>query len=448
MKRFFKTYIGDLYPTRRFYLVGGILSALLMIRHFVAGLGMLPIVLLWAFIVLFCIEYSLLFFRRNGLDSYRRMPGRFSNGDLNDVVLHLTNRYSFPVHITIVDEIPAQFQRRDIAFKTKMDGRSDRAYKYQLRPVKRGVYQFGTINNYVSCLLGLLQRRFKNGEAKDVAVYPSYQQLRKYQLLALHNQLQDTGQKRLQQIGSSFEFDQIREYVIGDDYRTVNWKATARKGTLMVNHYTEEKSQPIYAVIDKGRLMEMPFDQMSLLDYAINASLVLSHIAIYKEDKAGLVTFAKKPETLLLSDRKPGQMLRIQEHLYHEKTAFPESAFERLYITIKRHVTQRSFLILFTNFESVEALHRQLPYLRKIAQAHLLLVVFFQNSIVKSLVEKPAETLKEMYTQTIAEQFDAEKKLIVQELQRYGIMALLTSPQNLTANTINKYLEVKRKHLL
>jgi len=419
-----------------------------MIRHFVEMLGLLPIVFLWAFIVLFIVEYFLLFLRKKGLDTFRKMPSRFSNGDNNDVVLHLTNRYSFPIYLTIVDEIPIQFQRRDIAFRTKMSAHSDQEYKYVLRPVKRGVYSFGTINSYASCLLRLVQKRYKTGENKDVAVYPSYQQLRKYQLLALHNQLQDSGQKKLQQIGSSFEFDQIREYVTGDDYRTVNWKATARKGTLMVNHYTEEKSQPIYSVIDKGRLMEMPFDQMSLLDYVINAALVLSNIAIYKEDKAGLVTFSQKPETLLHADRKPGQMLRIQEHLYHEKTAFPESDFERLYVTIKRHVTQRSFLILFTNFESVEALHRQLPYLRKLAQTHLLLVVFFQNSIVKTLVEKPAESLKEIYTQVIAEQFDSEKKLIVQELQRFGIMALLTSPQNLTANTINKYLEVKRKNLL
>lgn len=448
MRKFFRTYIGDLYLSNRFYLVGGVVSALLMVRHFVEAIGLAPMLLLWAFIVLCVIEYVLLFSRKNGLRANRQMPNRFSNGDNNDVVLHFTNRYPFPIQLRIVDEIPFQFQRRDIAFKTKMGGHADRDYKYQLRPVKRGVYNFGTINSYVACLLGMLQRRYKDGESKDVAVYPSYQQLRKYQLLALHNQLQDTGQKRLQQIGSSFEFDQIREYVIGDDYRTVNWKATARRGTLMVNHYTEEKSQPIYSIIDKGRLMEMPFDQMSLLDYAINAALVLSNIAIYKEDKAGLVTFSKTPETLLLADRKPGQMLRIQEHLYHERTAFPESDFERLYVTIKHKITQRSFLILFTNFESVEALHRQLPYLRKLGQTHLLLVVFFQNSIVKSLVERPAESLKEMYTQTIAEQFDGEKRLIVQELQRYGIMALLTSPQNLTANTINKYLEVKRKNLL
>lgn len=448
MKRFFKTYIGDLFLTSRFYLIGGIVSALLMIRHFVTALGVLPLLLLWVFILIFLAEYILLFIRKNGLDAYRKIPVRFSNGDENEVILQLINRYSFPIRLTIVDEIPIQFQRRDIGFQTKMSPHSEQQYQYLLRPVKRGVYQFGTINSYVSCLLGLLQKRYKKETPADVAVYPSYLQLRKYQLLALHNQLQDSGQKRLQQVGSSFEFDQIREYVIGDDYRTVNWKATARKDTLMVNHYTEEKSQPIYCVIDKGRLMEMPFDQMSLLDYAINASLVLSNIAIYKEDKEGLITFSQKTETILLADRKPGQMLRIQEHLYHEKTGFPESDYERLYITIRHKIPQRSFLILYTNFESVEGLQRQLPFLRKIAQTHLLLVVFFQNSIVKSLVDQPANSLKEMYTQTIAEQFDAEKKLIVQELQRYGIMALLTSPKNLTANTINKYLEVKRKHLL
>jgi uncharacterized protein (DUF58 family) len=127
-----------------------------------------------------------------------------------------------------------------------------------------------------------------------VPVYPSFLKLRQYELMAVSNRLTDIGIKKMRRIGHSMEFDQVKNYVAGDDYRTVNWKATARKGDLMVNSFTDEKAQHIYCVIDKSRAMKMPFEGLSLLDYAINASLILSSVALVKQDKAGLITIAGK----------------------------------------------------------------------------------------------------------------------------------------------------------
>jgi uncharacterized protein (DUF58 family) len=241
------------------------------------------------------------------------------------------------------------------------------------------------------------------------------------------------------------EFEQIKEYVRGDDYRTINWKATARKGDLMVNNFTDERSQQIYCLINKGRVMKMPFNGLTLLDYAVNASLVLSNVALVKQDKAGLITFEKNLDTFLLADKKTTQMNLILESLYKQKTDFLEPDFEKLYSVIRNRITNRSLLVLFTNFESLESLEREMTALKKIAKYHLLLVIFFENTELKSLMESKTSTMEEIYIKTIAEKFAYEKKLMVKELHKNGIPSILTTPENLTVNTVNKYLEMKTR---
>jgi uncharacterized protein (DUF58 family) len=244
------------------------------------------------------------------------------------------------------------------------------------------------------------------------------------------------------------EFEQIKEYVPGDDVRNINWKATAKRNDLMVNQFQDEKSQPVYSVIDKGRVMKMPFNKLSLLDYAINATLVISNIALKKHDKAGMFTFSRKVEDRVVAQRRNAQMNLLLETLYNIKTDFSESDFSRLYIEVKHYIKQRSLLLLYTNFETLDALHRQLPYLQAIAKTHLLVVIFFENTELKEYLTKSAETTHQIFEKTIAEKFIFEKKLIVNELQKYGIQSILTAPEDLTVNTINKYLEIKARGLI
>lgn len=244
------------------------------------------------------------------------------------------------------------------------------------------------------------------------------------------------------------EFEQIKDYILGDDLRTINWKATAKKNTLMVNQFQDEKSQPIYSVIDKGRVMKMPFEGLSLLDYAINATLVISSIALKKHDKAGMLSFSKKVENVVVAQRRSSQMHLILESLYNIKTDYFESDFSRLYANIKRNITQRSLILLYTNFETIDSLNRQLSYLKAIAKNHLIVVIFFKNTELNSIVNEKAQTIQQVYDKVIAEKFAFEKRLIVQELKKYGIYSILTTPENLTINTINKYLEIKSRGLL
>ena len=385
----------------------------------------------------------------------RRVLGdKLANGSDNDVRIYLESRYRFAIDTETIDEIPHQFQRRDVLFQTTIQPGQTQIIDYQLRPLKRGEYAFGALNIYAASPLGLLRRRFRYEQGRVVPVYPSFLQMRQYELLAIHNRLTEVGVKRIRRVGHSMEFEQIRPYVPGDDPRSINWQATARRaGTgaadaLVVNHFQDERAQQVYCLIDKGRVMRMPFDGLSLLDYAINATLVVSNIALLKHDKAGLITFANKPGAALAADRRPGHLLKLLEILYRQKTKYLETDFELLYATVRAKIKQRSLLILFTNFETLHGMQRQLPYLRRLAKDHLLLVVFFENTELRGFLETPAASTEDVYNQTIAEKFAQEKRQIVLELQRYGIYSLLTAPQDLTVNTINKYLEFKARGLI
>ena len=385
----------------------------------------------------------------------RRVMGeKLANGSENDIRIYIENRYRFPIQTETIDEIPHQFQRRDVLFKASIKPGATQLINYQLRPTKRGEYAFGAVNIYAASPLGLVRRRFRYDQNKVVPVYPSFLQMRQYELLAIHNRLTEVGAKRIRRVGHSQEFEQIRPYVAGDDPRSINWKATARRaGTgaadaLVINHFQDERAQQVYCLIDKGRVMRMPFDGLSLLDYAINATLVVSNIALLKHDKAGLITFSNRPGATLAADRHPGHLLKLLEILYRQKTKYLETDFELLYATVRACIKQRSLLILFTNFETLHGMQRQLPYLRRLSKDHLLLVIFFENTELREYLDAPPETTEDVYNQTIAEKFAQEKRQIVLELQRYGIYSLLTAPKDLTANTINKYLEFKARGLI
>jgi uncharacterized protein (DUF58 family) len=272
--------------------------------------------------------------------------------------------------------------------------------------------------------------------------------MKRYDFLAIDNSLSHIGLKKIRRIGHTMEFEQIKDYVVGDDVRTINWKSTAKHARLMVNQYQDEKMQPVYSIIDTSRVMKMPFDGLKLVDYAINSALAFSNIALKKGDKVGLVDFSNTLGNYLLAVAKKTYLNNILEVLYNVDTKFLDADFGVLQAVVKRKITHRSLLLLYTNFEHLSSLHRQMPYLKAIAKKHMLVVIFFENTELKILSEAEATSIPEIFDKTIAQQFEFDKKVMVRELQQRGIQTILTAPKDLTVNTINKYLEIKAKGLL
>ena len=387
-------------------------------------------------------------YRTQGIQAFRRCSDRFSNGDDNEVSIRVESTYSRPLSLEIIDEIPFIFQNRDVCFRTTLQPNEGKTISYHLRPTRRGVYSFGQIRVFVTDKIGLLSRRYTCGQPQDIKVYPSYLMLHRYELLAMSDNLTELGIKRIRRVGHQTEFEQIKEYVKGDDYRTINWKASARRHELMVNVYQDERSQQIYSVIDKGRVMQQAFRGMTLLDYAINASLVLSYVAMRKEDKAGLVTFDEHFDTFVPASKQPVHMQTLLEKLYSQQTTFGETDFSALCVHLNKHVNKRSLLVLYTNFASISSMNRQLAYLQQLNRQHRLLVVFFEDADLKAYIESPARDTEDYYRHVIAEKFAFEKRLIVSTLKQNGIYSLLTTPENLSIDVINKYLEMKSRQLL
>jgi uncharacterized protein (DUF58 family) len=326
-----------------------------------------------------------------------------------------------------------------------MNGKEDKVLTYSLRPVKRGVYKFGRINVFVSTKIGLVSRRFKTGTPCDVKVYPSYIYLKQYALQAATHKLTEHGNKRIRKIGQQLEPDHIKEYVKGDDYRVINWKATARRNKLMTNVFQEERAQNIYCLIDKGRTMQSASEGMTLLDYSINSTLALAYVATLKGDKTGLLTFEKQLDTCISASRNAGQMQRIQDALYTQTTSFMESDFSELYKSVSHHIKNRSLLLVFTNFDSVPAMQRQVNYLTMMTKRHTVVVIFFENTELEELSQKQPQTKEDFYESVIAEKLAHEKRMMINKLRQCNILSILAHPNDLTVKTINKYLEMKAR---
>lgn len=438
----------QLYLQKRVYMVLGAIIALFVLAF------IFPILykVVWGLFVLFfatiLVDITLLFNKKNKVNAVRILPEKLSNGDDNTIYISIENKYHITVQCDMIDEIPFQFQKRDFEITKTLAPKEQKTLSYTLRPTTRGEYVFGKLNVYISSPLKLVSRRFVFCDDVTLATYPSFIQMKKYDLIAFSKNKYAFGMKKIRKIGTTTEFEQIKEYVLGDDIRNINWKATAKSSQLMVNQFQDENTESVYNIIDRGRVMQMPFNGLSLLDYAINSTLALSNVILKKNDKVGLMTFSENITNQLPAESKISQLQKVMEQLYRVNTNFVESDFGKLYAHIRHKITHRSLIILYTNFESLSSLKRQLPYLRAIAKNHVLLVVFFENTELTKLTEKKAKNTDDIFDKVIAEKFNFEKRLIVNELTKYGIQSILTAPEELSINTINKYLQIKAKGTL
>ena len=440
-------FIRSIYFTRNFFIALGTLAFIFMLGYFtpfVLGVSRVLLLLLVAVIVF---EIVQLFRLRQGIEAKRDAPKKLSNGDDNHIYIQLQSFFPFDTEYEVIDELPVQFQSRDKTFRGKLKAGQQKTIRYTIRPTERGKYSFGNINIYLSTLLHLVQRRFQTEAGQHARVYPSILQVKKYSFMAISNHLKNLGIKKIRRIGHNYEFDQIREFVLGDDFRSINWKATARTSQLMVNQYQDEKSQEVYAIVNQGRVMQMPFEELALLDYAINSALVMLNTAFAKDDQPGLITFNKEVQTMLPASKKHNQITEILESLHNLETDYSEANYAKLTYWVRQKIKKRSLVFLYTNFEGMVSLQRELEHLKTIARYQRLIVVIFKNAELHELIDRPSNSMEDIYTKTIARKFEIEKTLIVKELNRHGIDAILTAPQHLTVSVINKYLEIKARGL-
>jgi uncharacterized protein (DUF58 family) len=380
----------------------------------------------------------------------RKLPLRLSNGDKNWVQFDIFNRLSINIFATIYEDFPEQLQLRNWQKTVELKAKMPANYSYDIKPKLRGAYIW---QNSVVLIrkfnYSLVSRKIIFAANQEVACYPSFEQFNKIPLKAVVNNFKENNSENyIRKIGQSLEFEQIKEYSSEDDYRHINWKASAKSGKLMLNQYQDERSQNIYAVIDMGRTMKLAFDQQTLLDYAINASLALSKAIIAMNDKAGIIGLVHDKVHFLQAKKDIKQFGKINDFLFNLNTDFLEANYELLYKYLRVNIQQRSLLIIFKNFDSVNALNREMPYLKAISKFHLVLVVFFENTEINKMVEAKAHDLRGIYEKTIAQNMLIQNRLIAKELHLNGIQSLCIEPSKLNLAVINKFVEIKKRQIL
>lgn len=432
----------------RFFLIGGgvvVLYAISFAFQFLLPFTHGLLILFWISLL---IDILLLYLPNQRISGNRKTARRWSLDDPNTVRIELNSQFNLPVHLSIYDELPFQLQVRDFNKSISLRPNESAQLTYQVTPKTRGMYRFGDLIALVRSELGLIARSVSIESEEQVPTYPSIIQMKKYELMAFAQTSNFEGIKKVRRLGHSYEFEQIKPYVQGDDIRSVNWKATGRRNQLMVNQYEDERSQQVYTVIDKSRNMHMPFNGLTLLDYAINTSLVLSNIIIKKHDKAGLISYSDTIGSTIKAERSANQLKKIMQALYNE-TAKPNDAnYDLLYRSIKNVVKTRSLIFLYLNFESTYNMKRALPVLRKISKMHLLVVVLFENTELQTYVRRDARYVSDIYTQTMAHKLLLDKRNLAAKLRKYGISAILSKPSELSINSVNKYLELKSRGLI
>ena len=440
----FMIHLSNLYLGNRFFAGLAVVGVLGAVGFWYPGTFWVAVCLLAALLLLLAYDSYLLYGSAQAMTAVRQPPKVFSLGDELPVRVLVHNGGKNDLHVALIDELPDQLQLRDERISVSIAAGEKLSVAYGLRPTTRGVYAFGDLHLFLQSVYALAERRLTVSHAQTVAVYPSIVQMKQFALRA-HETVLVGGKRRPRPVTKSYEFDQIKEYVRGDDLRSINWRATARRGELMVNKYAVERAQRIYAVIDKSRTMLMPFGGLSLLDYAINAALALANVILRRDDRAGLITFSDKLGDVLAADSKPDQLRRILETLYRQKEREGESDYDLLYYATRRFLPARSLLILFTNFESNTALERVLPVLRRIGRNHSLVVVLFENTEIAELLDPPATDVEAVYLKSTARRYLQERQLMAARLRQNGIQVVLTRPEELTGSVIAKYLELKAR---
>ncbi|MCH8567968.1 MAG: DUF58 domain-containing protein [Balneolales bacterium] len=374
---------------------------------------------------------------------------KFSNGDANPVLITFFNPYSFSIKCEVVDELPMHLSSiADIADYVLTPGET-RKWTYEIKPVKRGHYVFGQVHIFCESSIGLARRRVssdsKQGSVQEVRVYPSYRKLPEYTLMATIQRASNSGSRSILTQDLALEFEQIRDYRNGDDQRMINWKATARSARLMVNQYRVERSQNIYLIVDTGRLMELAFQNMTLADYAVNATLGVAHVILQKEDRPGLLIYGDETTLSVKAGNERLQLQRFFEQLYALRPGFGESRPERLYQQVRIASPSRAAFFLFTNFESVLAAERAMPVFLEMSRRHKLIVFLFRNTQAELDRVGKSATVSDIYKRAAIEEYLIEKEQIQRLFIKSGIPCMLARPEELSIQAINSYLSMVKK---
>lgn len=388
----------------------------------------------------------------------REHDDKLSLGAANPIHIRVTTRAARPITITVRDEPPPLFvTTEDTTLTETVPPRTTTTLVYHVRPLRRGNFAFGDLNIRWTGLLGLYTRQALIPAKKAVRVYPNLYEIRKYDLLARRDQLAELGLRTVRLRGEGTAFESLREYTPDDEYRSINWKATARRGKPISTDYEPERSQRVVAVLDVGRMMRSPIRvteadgtawDMAKVDFVINSVLLFAYVAQLKGDQVGLLIFADKVQQYLPPAAGRAQFQKILDAMYALESQAVEPDYGRAVNFLQVQNKKRSLTVLFTDLSGARASEALLLHLPRLAPRHLPLLVTIRDPALDAEAGQPPHDSEAVYRRAVAEQLIDERSLLLDHLHQRGVFTIDTDAEKLTMSVVNRYLQLKARSLL
>ena len=366
-----------------------------------------------------------------------------SLGVRNPVALHLRNRSWLPQDWIVLDDLSDDLRPRGNRQQVRVGRYETATMRYWVRPRRRGQIELGDvwIRGTGPLRLARWQRQVKLGG--QVRVYPNLAELRRYDYLARARRLEEVGYRTLRRRGPGREFESLREYVPDDDYRDIDWKATARRGRPITRQYEVERSQTLMLLIDCGRMMAAETQGLSKLDHAINAALMMAHVATVMDDAVGWIAFADRILRIATPRKSRDQVARLADELYELDVHLVEPDYVTAFAALKSRVRKRSLVVVFTDIVDLEASDRVVSYAASLYPQHLPLVAAIRDVEIEEAARRQPADEGEAFTAAVAARLLERRAIALASLRRRGALVIDVRPQELTPRTVSEYLQIK-----
>lgn len=374
----------------------------------------------------------------------RHAPGVFSIGKPNVVTLEVKSTARRRLAVSVTDDLFATAESADLPLELDLPAGGRETARYRVVPSRRGAHAIGAHHVRYPSPFGFWIRQITIPAELPVKVYPDVQAVRAYELLARQDR-DPAAQRSSRRRGGESEFERLREYRRGDEFRSIDWKATARRQKLISREYQLESNQNLLFVLDAGRLMTARSLGLSLFDHALNATLMLSHIAARGGDRVGLLAFADEVKSYAPPARGAGAARQIIQAGYDLHPELVESSYGAAFEHIGLRMRKRSLVVLFTQVVDDVAAAALLKMMRGVLPRHLPLMVLLRDVEIDDLVEGAGV---DPYVRGAAAELVSFHDRLVRDLKKHGALVLDVSPAELTPKLINRYLEIKARHLL
>lgn len=438
----------SIYPRRPavwLALVPAVASAALLV-----GDQFLPLLLALDVLVALVLVLDLLTLNRGkAFVAERQMQRVASLQNPHPVTITLSNRGSRPVEVWVRDDVPDECDADREQFHVQLPPTSRSTISYQLSAHRRGSFWLRAVYLRVVSSLRLWQRDFRLPVESPLHVYPDMRQMREYALLARTDRLNLVGLRRTRRIGQDNEFERLRDYTLDDNYKHIDWRTTARRNKLTVKDFQANQSQRVLFLVDCGRMMTNTSGGISLLDHAFNAALMLSYVALNKGDSVGLLCFSDEIQAFVPPRGGMNQMNRLLHASFDRFPRLVESRYDEAFVYLNARCRKRSLVILITNVIDEVNSNQVGRYLTSLVGRHLPLGVLLRDhSIFDAAEPVVASDVAGMYRATAARDIVNWRTSVLRDLETRGVLSLDVFPEQMTAPLVNRYLEIKARHLL